>query len=546
MRPLRGVPVRLFAEMEAKLHLFSLLPELIDDTGSEVPYRDILQRMIDAVCAVLEWPVGHAYAISHDHVETLVSSDIWHLKDLQKFEAFKRTSEITPFRIGEGLPGKVFETRRPVWITDLPADPLFLRSAVAQEVHLKSGFAFPILSGRRVFAVLEFFSDKWAEPDSSVLYIAAKAGTQLGRIFQLQESERRFRTLVEGANEGVWTLDEESRTTFLNRKASEIIGYSSEEALGKKLADFVPSEDASIVRDAMTKRRGGMRQQYDLRMIRKDGTIVWTSISATPLYDPDGRNVGSMGLVSDITERKLAEERLRQEVQIRDDFLSIASHELKTPLTALALQLGLLKRIADNAEPKVRRMIDASERQTRKLGSMLEQLLDLTRIRAGTFQLERSFVDLSALVTEVMDRSRAEAAEAGSALHWEMPEPIVGFLDPLRTEQVVLNLVSNAIKYGRGRPIDVSLKKDPATGSAILTVHDQGIGISPQDRPRLFERFSRAPGVRNIKGLGLGLYIVRQIIEAQNGTIEVESEPGKGSKFIVMFPLLSIPSEGAA
>jgi signal transduction histidine kinase/PAS domain-containing protein len=230
----------------------------------------------------------------------------------------------------------------------------------------------------------------------------------------------------------------------------------------------------------------------------------------------------------------------REAIRLRDEFMSIASHELKTPLTPLSLKLQALAReLARHTDAVPRRVVESylvvGTRQVKKLSELVGDLLDVSRITAGRLRLELEDVDLDALVREVLARYEPQAVRAGSTLHLECGVPgLVGRWDRLRLEQVVTNLVDNAVKYGDGKPIHVRL--EASGGRALLAVRDEGIGIAPEHLPRLFGRFERAVSERHYGGLGLGLYITRTLVEALGGQVRVESAPGQGSTFTVELP----------
>lgn len=230
--------------------------------------------------------------------------------------------------------------------------------------------------------------------------------------------------------------------------------------------------------------------------------------------------------------------RERAALALRDELLSIASHELKTPLMPLQLQLELIARTLD-AEPadpvKLRSRVALASRQVQRLVALVQELLDVSRIRAGRLELLVRELDLAELVVEVTERFRAEAERAGCTLVVSAPAVLVGAWDRMRLEQVLTNLLTNAIKYGAGRPIDVSLRGTP--DEVHLSVRDRGIGIADADLSRIFERFERAATMDPGGGLGLGLYIARQIAEAHGGRIDVQSRSGEGSTFTVVLPL---------
>lgn len=229
-----------------------------------------------------------------------------------------------------------------------------------------------------------------------------------------------------------------------------------------------------------------------------------------------------------------------QALRAREEFLSVASHELRTPLTALILQLELLARGPE--EHTGNGKLEAAMRQTRRLARLVDELLDVSRISAGRLQLDVDRVDLVALVREVLARHEDEARRAGSSVVLAATSEVIGVWDRMRIEQVLTNLVTNAIKYGEGKPIEVGV--DATDTLARIRVCDHGLGIDADDQARIFARFERAVSQRSYGGLGLGLWIVRQIVEAHGGSVQVASAAGQGSTFVVELPRLRV--EGVA
>jgi PAS domain S-box-containing protein len=225
----------------------------------------------------------------------------------------------------------------------------------------------------------------------------------------------------------------------------------------------------------------------------------------------------------------------QEAIRLRDEFLSIASHELKTPLTSLRLQLSLLERLlGSEVLARLGGKLEGAHRQVDRLASLVTTLLDVSRIATGRISLELSEVDFTLAVREALERLREVFAQAGCTVTLQAGGPVVGRWDALRLDQVIVNLLSNAAKYGQGRPITVTVEGDRE--QARLTVRDEGIGIAAEALPRLFGRFERAVSVRHYGGLGLGLYISRQIIEALGGRVSVDSRPGEGATFTVELP----------
>ena len=222
-----------------------------------------------------------------------------------------------------------------------------------------------------------------------------------------------------------------------------------------------------------------------------------------------------------------------QALHARDEFLAVASHELRTPLAALGLQLSALREHV-KSEPKLAARIDVLERQSHRLNALVDNLLDVSRIMAGRFALEREQVDIADAVRTTVARFSEQAKRARCELIVDVPDVPPLATDRLRVEQVVTNLVANAIKHGAGAPIEVRLTS--TDDEVALSVRDRGPGIAPADHARIFERFERAGQQRPSTGLGLGLWITRQIVDAMGGRVTVDSDLGRGAELAVTLP----------
>jgi len=249
-------------------------------------------------------------------------------------------------------------------------------------------------------------------------------------------------------------------------------------------------------------------------------------------------------LEKSIEEARASRDEVQRLLQLRDEFISIAGHELKTPLTPLCLQRQMIQKIMQSRdlpegvkEQKLEAYLEMSKRQIDALTKLAETLLDVSQMRLGRFCIKPDRnVDLFNLVQEVVERYRPQWEVANSPVKVELlGESPKGQWDRLRMEQVISNLLINAIKYGRGKPIDFSISGNMS--EARISIRDCGPGISKADQARIFNRFERAGSIGSYGGLGLGLYITRQIVTAHGGTIDIESEVGNGSTFIIDLPL---------
>jgi PAS domain S-box-containing protein len=365
---------------------------------------------------------------------------------------------------------------------------------------------------------------------------------------QLRETETRFRNMADVSPVLLWLAETDGLCTFFNQTWLRFTGRTLEEEWGVGWAEGVHFEDFQRCMDtfaeAFTQRRV-FEMEYRLR--RADGEYRWVLDRGTPRYTPDGRFAGYIGSCVDITERRKAEAELRRAVQVRDQFLSVASHELRTPLTPLQLQIDRLDRLL-HREPRenlnlgdVTEMALIVKAQVGRMTELVDVLLDVSRVTSGPLHLECTELDVSDLVRQTVERWRPVATTAGCRLEMRL-EAVTAVSDRLRLEQLLNNLLSNAIKYGARKPVEIELVGD--ADRLHLQVRDHGIGVPLADQARIFERFERAVPVENYGGLGLGLWISRQIVEAMGGAIRLESAPQQGARFLVELPRVAQKRNG--
>lgn len=360
---------------------------------------------------------------------------------------------------------------------------------------------------------------------------------------QLAGDAMRLAAIVESSEDAIIGMDLNGIVTSWNAGAERIFGYSEREILGNPVSTLMPKNRRDEMTEILSRIRQGERvEHFETIRVKKNGETLPVSLSASPIKDSSGAIVGEAKIARDITEQKRSEaerERLYQEARdaarVREEFLSMAGHELRTPLTSLQFQLHSLRRKIEAGESKKGfEILGRAVAQVERLARLTDELLDVSRITAGQLTLEPEETDLGRLVAEVVDRMKDGALRAGSELRIDAPTGTRGHWDRSRLDQVTTNLLSNAIKFGEGKPIDI--KVEPDTDRVCLIVRDYGIGISPEDQAKIFERFERAVSRQSYGGIGLGLWISRQIVDAHGGQIEVSSEPGKGSTFRVELP----------
>jgi two-component system, OmpR family, sensor kinase len=248
------------------------------------------------------------------------------------------------------------------------------------------------------------------------------------------------------------------------------------------------------------------------------------------------------------TDKDRLIEELREAVRARDEFVAIAAHELRNPMTPILMQVGGL--LAAARDPRRCRpellapRLEILELAVREFVRRSTALLDVSRIAAGNVRIEPAEVDLTGVVRGVVDRAKGAARMARSPIETDLQEGVVGAWDRLALEQVAENLLSNAIKFGAGKPVGVALAADGRT--ARLAVRDRGIGISEADRARIFGRFERAVARREHGGFGIGLWLANQLVLAMGGAIAVEGAPGEGTALTVTLPLGGAEQQGAS
>jgi signal transduction histidine kinase len=228
---------------------------------------------------------------------------------------------------------------------------------------------------------------------------------------------------------------------------------------------------------------------------------------------------------------------MRDAVRARDDFLMLAAHELRTPLTPLVLQVTAAMSALRAGEPNAAARaapLESAKHQLDRLSELVEHLLDVSQVTSGNLTLRREPTDLADLVRNTVTKLEPTFSRAHCQVRTEASVPVVGTWDKKRLAQVVDQLLSNATKFGAGKPIDIAV--DATDGVARLSVQDHGMGIAPEDQERIFRPFERAVSVRNYGGFGVGLWLSQQIVEAHGGALRVESRPGAGARFMVELP----------
>ena len=318
-----------------------------------------------------------------------------------------------------------------------------------------------------------------------------------------------------------------------NSGAERLYGYTADEVVGRPISILIPPDRPDELPKILALLRRGERvDHFRTERVRKDGIRLAVSVTISPVHDAEGRIIGASAIARDVTAQEHA---VREALEMREQFVSVAAHELRTPLTAVFARLQLIERRLGRAEydrQALARDIDVVRRGTDRLRLLLERLLDVSRITSGRLDLERGPTDVVALVRAAASEY-AEASGHDVAVEAAGAERILANVDAVRIEEVLMNLIDNAAKYGPAdRPVEVEVR---AGDDALrIAVHDHGSGIPEDQRERIFEPFYR--GNANIRGVGLGLHLAREIVHQHGGSLELEDGDGAGTTFVVTLP----------
>jgi PAS domain S-box len=372
----------------------------------------------------------------------------------------------------------------------------------------------------------------WVRVQGAV-YVDAKkdstrfTGTMLDitDIKQAEEKRAQLAAIIRTSNDAIISITLEGIVTSWNASAQRMFGYTDKEMICQPILKIVPEDRQDEEAHILSRLWNGLEvEHFDTKRLTKIGNLLDVSLTLSPIKDARGNTIGISKIARDITGKKQEERR-------KNDFVAMASHELKTPLTAITGFVQILmdhsKKVGDDFSLRVMSRIEA---QAKKMGSLIQGFLSLARIEEGKIELRKEVFELDALVSEIVD----DAKLLGTKHFFKLTgsEPATLYADREKIGQVLMNLVSNAIKYSpAGSTITIGSEK--MAGKVIISVRDEGVGISAADQKRLFERFYRVNNdkIQNTTGFGIGLYLVSEILRYHNSNILVESEEGRGSIF---------------
>ncbi len=377
------------------------------------------------------------------------------------------------------------------------------------------------------------------------------------RTRETESSQMFLNAVIENIPDMIFVKDaQELKFVGFNRAGEQLLGISREKMLGRSDRDFFPPEEADhftqIDREVL---RSGRMKEVEEQISTPAHGKRWLRTKKMRIADSEGRTRYLLGISEDITVKReaedqhlrlVAEKAARNEAEknlaLRNEFISVAAHELRTPVSALKLAIDVALRLLSpatatrNCEKKMPELLSLIQGETVQLQTLTESLLDVSRIQQERFILmPQPDTNLSELTTRALALLQGRFDKAGCTLITRIQQGVVSSVDPDRIQQLITQLLLNALKFGQGGPIEVLLESDEQRWR--LEVADQGVGMDPETLARLSLPFERAASYRHFPGLGLGLFICRHIIAAHGGTLHVDSSPGAGARFILQAPL---------
>ena len=506
-------------------------------------------RMIEAVCHALDWQSGAIWEVDRAR-KLLRCAGTWHAPGLA-FDEFTRASMTSTFERGIGLPGRVWKSREPAWIPDVTRDDNFPRAAVAERVGLHAAFALPVMDGRRVQGVLEFFSRDIREPSHDLLAMMTAICSQIGWFIERKRASDDLDRFFKLSPDLFCVATFDGYLVRVNPAWQTLLGLSEEELRSTPFMNLMHPDDRGPSADAVsTLATGAQLIDFENRYRTKGGLYKWVQWFAAPFV--------KQGLIyavgRDITERKAAEDAQRRYASelesarsraeaatvAKGEFLANMSHEIRTPMNAIIGMTDLA--LQTKLTPRQREYLRTARESAEALMSLIDDILDVSKIEARRLTLEhvpfavRDTIEDS--VKLLAPRADQKGLELSCRIAPDVPATLVG--DPGRLRQILLNLVSNAVKFTDtgeiGVEVTVAERDEDASARDVMlrcTVRDTGIGIPEDKRWEIFGAFVQADAstTRRFGGTGLGLTISSQLVEMMGGRIWLESQPGAGSQF---------------
>jgi PAS domain S-box-containing protein len=460
----------------------------------------------------------------------------------------------------DSFSGKILAEKTPVIIEDWNAQTEFKLTPLISENGYLSSLGVPIIERKdTVFGVILAHSvqrNRFTASDVSFLQTVASivaTAIERRRVEDALHQERDFALQVmNNMGQGLVVKNAERIITFVNPAMAEMVGYETGELFGRSMDIFLSPSHLQRVPGILAERNEGITSTYELNLVHKNGRTFCASVVGVPILK-NGSLERVILVITDVTERKLAEEEMQKNLakekelsELKSRFVTGTSHEFRTPLTAIMTSAELLEHYSQRfSEEKKLEILQRIQTSVKYMTRLLDDILIIGRADAGKLAFNPLPVDLVAECRAALEEVNYQLTPLHQVSFVVQGTPVAAQLDSVLLKHILVNLLSNAIKYSpKGGLILLELVFQPVPGVVCIRLADQGIGILPEDRPRMFEAFHRGKNIGILAGTGLGLSIVKHSVELHNGTIEVTSEPGSGTTMTVVLPLapaLSLP-----
>ena len=523
--------------------------------ANETEPEKALYNVLETIGMHHEWDFA-SYWAKHPKHDFLRCSFTW-TSDRSKFLPLSKASRALSFRVGEGVVGSVARNQVPHTVSSLTQQNDFYRDEVAGSLGLSLGCWFPVVFDGNILGVLEFLGGDSAEGSGEIEMTLTGIGGQVGQFLErkkaqqaVAESETRKTAMLESALDCIISIDHEGRIVEFNPAAERTFGYSINEVRGKLMSDVIIPEQyreahANGLKHYLeTGEENVLHKRIEISALRKDGSEFPVELAISPIFLPDSAPMFT-GYLRDISERiesekelLTAKEQAEAASEAKGEFLAVMSHEIRTPLNAVIGISELAQESTTIEEQK--KYFDAIRSNSETLLLLINDILDFSKIEAGEIDIEENTTNLPLLIEETKTMFLQQIEEKGLILGLDLDDSIPEFVevDRIRLKQVLVNLISNAIKFTDKGRIDVTVRS-AVNGSIEFSIADTGIGIEPSRQESVFERFQQADlsSTRSHDGTGLGLSIVNSLIGLMGGQIALESVPGQGSNFTFELPL---------
>jgi len=528
-------------QLTARSRYLTALLTVAEVATQSLDIEKILNDTLDKTLEILGFDVGFVRTLDRDYKNMLVRA----ARGLRSPEFLAGVAPIGAER--RNVSRIVFETKEPYICIDIRKNPIYKNRSMEREGVISTAAA-PVMSKNRVLGLMVVGSRRLHRFRKREIKLLIAFGSQLGAALEnaelyqeVNKSKAYVENLVENAADLIISTDLDDRILTWNRGAEVLFGYSKDEVVGKHLAILLPPERFHELEEIRAKVQiSGALRDIEVRSKRKDGVMIYLSLSVSPIRDLQGKIVGFLRIAKDITEKKRYERRLKELDKMKSDFVSNVSHELRTPLTSIKGSVeNMLDGLTGSLNEKQIRYLVRIKLNTDRLSRLINDLLDLSRIESGRVEVRPTRLPLTALAEEVAEYLKPLATEKLIRIEVPSPDPsATAWADRDKVTQVLVNLIGNALKFTpKEGKVTVALAKNE-NDYVQISVADTGPGILPDDTNKIFSKFYQVTNIAKQKprGSGLGLAISKALVEMHGGKIWVESEVGRGSTFYFTLP----------